>query len=65
MMKNIDKNAEGQVNVSLSKDRRCYDCEFFEFDFMKGNGFVCMNKQGERYGEKINRGECCNDWIEF
>ena len=44
MMKNIDKNAEGQINVSLSKDRRCYDCEFFEFDFMKGTGFVCMNK---------------------
>ena len=29
-MKNIDKNAGDQVNVSLSKDRRCYDCEFFE-----------------------------------
>ena len=54
-----------QKNMKLNEDRRCQNCEFFEYDFVGGKGYICMNENGERYNEKINRGECCNDWLGF
>ncbi len=54
-----------QEKTALNEHPHCKDCIFFEYDFMGGIGYMCMNKQGQKYRQNVTREENCKDWEKF